>query len=334
MKTLLAIGESLARFSSQEGKRLLNATNLKLHYGGAEANVAMNLARLGHPVKYATKLPINSGLADNCLMQLRGSSVDVSNVIYGPGRLGSYFLEVGVGLRPTNIIYDRKYSTISLMETLEWDLDKLFEDVDIFHITGVTLALSEKWHQLGVDLVKAAKERNIKISFDMNYRQTMWNYSEAKPTYQKILPLVDYLSASYRDAIAFMDIDAVSDPVPGYYVRQMVEKYPNIQAIYGTKRHQYTPNAYQMCGFIYVSREDKFFLSKEYDMHQIVDRVGSGDSFASGIIDGILLDKNPQDSVEFAMASSALKHTVYGDINPFSREEIESFIKNKENVNR
>lgn len=129
-------------------------------------------------------------------------------------------------MRPTNIIYDRKYSTISLMESLEWDLDKLFEDVDIFHITGVTLALSEKWHQLGVDLVKAAKERNIKISFDMNYRQTMWNYSEAKPTYQKILPLVDYLSASYRDAIAFMDIDAVSDPAPGYYVRQMVE---NIQ---------------------------------------------------------------------------------------------------------
>ncbi|MBG9984390.1 sugar kinase [Aerococcaceae bacterium DSM 111022] len=334
MKTLLAIGESMARFSSQEGKRLLNAADLQLHYGGAEANVAMNLARLDHTVKFATKLPENSGLADNCLMQLRGSNVNCDNVIFGPGRLGSYFLEVGVGLRPTNIIYDRKYSTISLMEELEWDLDELFEDIDVLHITGITLALSKSWHRLGVELIKEAKERGIEISFDMNYRQTMWSYEEAIPVYQEILPLVDYLSASDRDATAFMGIEEVENPEPHYYFKEMTKKYPSIKYIYGTKRHQYTPNSYQMVGFVYGSKEDVFYVSKKYDMYQIVDRVGSGDSYATGILDGILRDADMQEAVEFAMANSALKHTVYGDVNPFSRKEIESFMVNKDNVLR
>ncbi|MBG9982880.1 sugar kinase [Aerococcaceae bacterium DSM 111020] len=334
MKTLLAIGESLARFSSQEGKRLLNATDLQLHYGGAEANVAMNLARLDHHTKYATKLPVNNGLADNCLMQLRGSNVNCDHILYGPGRLGSYFLEVGVGLRPTNIIYDREYSTISLMEELEWDLDTLFDGVDVLHITGVTLALSRCWYRLGVELIKEAKKRGLEVSFDMNYRQKMWTYEDAIPVYQEILPMVDYLSASDRDAIAFMDIEAVETTEPDYYLKRMGKKYPNIKCIYGTKRHQYSPNAYRMYGFIYDNETVKVHLSKEYDMYQIVDRVGTGDSYASGVLDGVLREEDYDKSVEFAMAMSVLKHTVYGDVNPFSRKEVEDFMVNEGNVSR
>lgn len=144
MKRILTLGESMARMSTQPGYRLSDSTQLRLHYGGAEANVAMNLSLLGHDVKYASKLPSNNGLANSLIAQLKGYGVDCQHVLFGEGRLGSYYLEVGSGLRASHVIYDRYYSMISLMKETEWDLDELFADVSIFHITGITLALSEK----------------------------------------------------------------------------------------------------------------------------------------------------------------------------------------------
>jgi 2-dehydro-3-deoxygluconokinase len=334
MEKILTLGESMARLSTNSGYRLTDATQLQLHYGGAEANVAINLAQLNHEVKYATKLPSNNGLTDSLVAQLQAHAVDCSNVLYGEGRLGSYYLEVGAGLRASNVIYDRKYSAISLMSTNEWDLDELFKDVSIFHITGVTLALSESWHELGVELIKEAKNRNIKVSFDMNYRQKMWSYEVATATYQKLLPYVDYLSAGRRDAIGFMGVEEVADAKWDYYLAEISKKYPNIQYIFGTNRDAITPNSYEMNGYIWDGTNQKGAISKQYNNYTVIDRVGSGDSYTAAVLDGIIHNKSLIDIVEFGIAASALKHTVYGDINPFHREEIEDFMINKSDVNR
>lgn len=334
MKKILTLGESMARLSTHSGYRLSDATQLQLHYGGAEANVAINMAHLNHDVKYATKLPNSNGLTNSLVAQLQAHAVDCSNIIYGEGRLGSYYLEVGSGLRASNVIYDRKYSALSLVDKNEWDLDELFKDVSIFHITGVTLALSETWHEFGVELIKKAKERNIEVSFDMNYRQKMWSYEVATATYEKVLPHVDYLSAGQRDAIGFMGITEVEDAEWDYYLEEISKKYPNIQYIFGTIRDAITPNSYEMNGYIWDGKNNNGAISKQYNNYTVIDRVGSGDSYTAAVLDGIIHKKTLKEIVEFGIAASALKHTVYGDINPFNREEIESFMVSKSDVNR
>lgn len=334
METILTLGESMIRLSTQKGNRLSNATKLHLHYGGAEANVAMNLSKLKHNVKYATKLPSNNGLSENLINQLQGCNIDCSNVLYSEGRLGSYFVEVGTGLRPSSVIYDRDYSTIGTMNSIEWNLDQLFNEVTIFHITGITLALSKKWQEMGVALIKEAKKRDIKISFDMNYRPKMWSIQEAKHVYEQILPKVDYLSAGKLDAIHFMGVSEIEGLDWKYYTDRIAQIYPNIEYIYGTNRIPITPNSYNMTGYIRDNFSSKSIISKEYKNHVVVDRVGTGDSYAAAILDGIILGKSLKETVEFAIAASALKHTVYGDVNPFNREEIEQFMLNTSDILR
>lgn len=334
MKKILTLGESMARLSTRAGYRLSDSTQLHLHYGGAEANVAVNMSLLGHEVKYATKLPKDNGLTNSLVSQLQGHGVDCSDVVYGTGRLGSYYLEVGTGLRASNVIYDREYSALSLMDRNEWDLDKLFEDISIFHITGVTLALSEEWHEIGVELIKEAKKRGIEISFDMNFRQKMWSYEVATRTYEQVLPHVDYLSAGKLDAIHFMDVPEAEDAEWSYYLKGISEKYPNIQYLFGTIRNALNPNSYEMFGYIWDAKKDEGAISQQYNNYTVVDRVGSGDSYTAAVLDGIVHEKPLSDIVEFGIAASALKHTVYGDINPFSREEIEQFMNNTSDVIR
>ena len=334
MGKILTLGESLARLSTRKGYRLSDATGLHLHYGGAEANVAINMSLLEHDVKYATKLPTDHGLTSSLISQLQGHGVDCKNVIYGRGRLGSYYLEVGTGLRASNVIYDRDYSALSLMDENEWDLDKLFEDVSIFHITGVTLALSESWHDIGVELIKEAKERDIKVSFDMNFRQKMWSQKTARKTYQKVLPYIDCLSAGKLDAIHFVGIEEIEETDWSYYLKKIAEQYPNIKRLYGTIRNSITPNSYEMYGYIWDTASAEGAISQQYNNYTVIDRVGSGDSYTAAMLDGIIHEKSLEEIVEFGIAASALKHTVYGDINPFSREEIEHFMANTNDVIR
>lgn len=334
MNKILTLGESMARLSSQPGSRLSDSSQLHLHYGGAEANVAVNMSLLDHDVKYATKLPSDNILTDRLIAQLKGYGVNCDHVLYGKGRLGSYYLEVGTGLRASNVIYDREYSTLALMEENEWDLDKLFEDVSVFHITGITLALSKSWHDIGVELIQEAKKRGIAVSFDMNYRQKMWDYETATATYEKILPHVDYLSAGWRDAVCFMGVEQVEGADWDYYLQEICKVHPNIQYIFGTIRDAITPNSYEMKGYIWDCRAGKGAISQQYNNYTVIDRVGTGDSYTAAVLDGIVHNKRLEDIVEFAIAASALKHTVYGDINPFTREEIEHFMKNTSDVIR
>lgn len=168
----------------------------------------------------------------------------------------------------------------------------------------------------------------------MNYRQKMWSAEEAKKTFEQVLPHIDYLSAGKLDAIHFMDIAEKEDSDWEYYAQNMAEKYPNLQYIYGTNRELRTPNSYKMTGYIWDSVNSCGVVSSEYKNYTVVDRVGTGDSYTAGVLDGIINKKSLENIVEFAIASSALKHTVHGDINPFSRTEIDNFIGSTSDVMR
>lgn len=334
MSKILTLGESLLRLSTSKENVLSTSEQLNIHYGGAEANLAVNLSNLGHQVKYATKLPIENSLSNQIVKILQSYQVDCSDILYGPGRLGSYFLEMGTGLRAGKVLYDRKYSAISMMEENEWNLDQLFKDVSLFHITGITLALSNDWHKIGKELIKEAVKRNIKISFDMNYRQKMWSHETAKKVYEEVLPNVNYLSSGKLDAIHFMDIKEQKDADWEYYIEQIAQKYPNLDYVYGTNRVLITANSFDMTGYIWDVKNMQGTLSEEYANHQVVDRVGTGDSYAAAILDGIIHEKKLEDVVNFAIAASAIKHTVLGDVNPFGREEIEAFMSSTSDVVR
>lgn len=331
--TILTLGESLARLSSFDGQRLSNSTQLDLTYGGAESNVAVNLSQLGHTVSHATKIPKNL-LSDNLIATLHSQSVDTSHVIFGGERLGTYFLEGGAGLRPSRVIYDRAYSAISQMVENEWDFDELFHDVSLFHITGITLALSDTWHTLGVTLIEEANRREIPVSFDMNYRAQLWDIDTAKAVYENVLPHIDYLSATPRDAQTFMAINDPSLDSTAAYLKAMAEKFPNLKIIYGTKRVNQTPNRFLLTGMIYDTATDTYTESIQYQVDEVIDRVGAGDSYSAGILDGIILKKPLQETVDFATAASVLKHTIKGDINRFNREDIEQFLSNDANILR
>lgn len=333
MGSILTIGESLLRLSTQVGRRLNDSKEFIADIGGAESNVAINLAQLEHQVKYATKVP-NNPLGKKVFHRMVTYGIDCSEILYGDGRLGIYYFEPGSGIRAGSVEYDRAYSSIAMMQEIEWDYDSLFEKIELLHITGTTLALSEFWHIAGVELIKEAKRRNIRVSFDMNYRSKLWDYQTAKNVYQQVLPYVDYLSASYLDMIHFMDIPLNDMTELEKGLTQVKEHYPNIQKIYGTKRELLSANSYRLLGYVYDADLHQYVESKQYVIDQVIDRIGAGDSYAAGVLDGIVLGKNNQEMVDFAIAMSALKHTLLGDVNLCTRFEIEQVMNQTINIYR
>lgn len=326
MPKILTLGESLLRLSTTKNERLRNLTELKVVFGGAEANVANNLAMLDNEVIYATKLP-KSELSQNVVYQLKGVGVNTDNVIVkGNGRVGSYFVEVGSDLRASSVIYDRKYSSIATMDKKEWDLDKLFSGVTHFHTTGITLGLSDFWQGYLLEIIKYAKNKGVKIFFDVNFRSGLWTQAEAKIALSKVFPLVDYISANKLDAKYFMDIDTDFYDQPEQFIKEMSKAYPNFKVIFGTQRESLTPNSYNFTGFYYDTDSEQLFNSKKYHIQYVNDRVGAGDAYAAGIIDGVVKNKNGVDIVNFATASSVLKHTIFGDANNFTSNQIEQFM--------
>lgn len=332
MKRILTLGEPLLRLTTAVGTRLENAQELAVHYGGAEANVTVNLAQLGHQVAYASKVPDNP-LGKTLIKQLHNFQVDTQYVLTGGDRLGIYYLESGVGNRGASVVYDRKTSSFATMTEMEWNLDTLFMDVNLFHVTGITPALSEHWQQMVVTLVKEAKKRKITVSFDINYRAKLWNQKTASKILSEILPYVDYCSAAEKDALYLMDISLRNSSAKddlNYYYQAIQDKYPNIGVFYATRREIFSASHHSLQGFLWYNNQ--LYSSSTYDLTAIVDRVGGGDAFAAGILHGLLSQHPPDDVVEFATAASTLKHTLKGDINLFSENEVKAFIQNQSGV--
>ena len=326
---VITLGEILLRFSTRKAIRIKSTDEFRVCYGGAETNVGLSLSQFGHKVSATSVLPESNPLSDAILSKLQGYGVDTNLIMKKPGRLGTYYLEQGNSVRGSKVTYDRKYSSIAMLENLCWNLDEIFIEADLLHISGILPALSKKWQSWTVEIVRKAKEYGCYVSFDMNYRSKLWSYEEAYPCFQQILPYVDILSAGRLDAIHFLQVVTAEEDVSLEEIyRRVKEKYANIKVLYSTKRNVFSTNHHELQGF-YVGEDNNFVESKIYDIQPVIDRVGGGDAFAAGILNGVLKGWDSQQIVDFGTASSVLKHTVFGDWNPFDENEVFEFMNQK-----
>lgn len=336
MKTVLSFGEILLRLSSPGYTKLFQKDSLDATFCGGEANVAVSLAILGLKSQFLTKLPSND-VGQSAVNSMRYFGVDTSKIIYGEGRMGLYYLEKGASQRPSKVIYDRKYSTISMAEPKNFNWNEIFQGVDWFHWTGINPALSDNLIDICLEACQVAKSKGITISCDLNYRKNLWSSEDAQKTMPKLMPYVDVCIANEEDTDKVLSIKSYNTDVKhgnlnksGYQmVAQKICNQFNCQYVAITLRESYSASRNGWSGMLYSANENKSYFSKNYDI-QIVDRVGAGDSFTAGIIYGLINNKDYQYTVDFATASSCLKHTLEYDFNRTTLQDVENLLKNGE----
>ena len=279
--------------------------------------------------QYCTVLPDNA-IGDECIKELRRFGVDVSKVQRGPGRMGIYFLENGANQLPSKVVYDRAYSAIALAKPGDLNWDKVFEGVDWFHITGITPAISESAMELSLESVKVAKEKGITVSCDLNYRKNLWKYGKkAAEVMRELAKYVDVAIANEEDVQKALEITADVDVESGELDREkykalgdkVLSAYPHMKMIAITLRESHSAdwNGWAAC----LNDGENFYVSKKYEIRDIIDRVGGGDSFAGGLIYGLNTYENKQQALEFAVAASCLKHSIIGDFNRVNVSDVE-----------
>ncbi len=320
---VLCMGETLLRYSTLKGHRM-SELDFKVHVGGSETNIAVSLSQYGFDVSLLTKLP-NHALGDAVISFLRKYGINTSYIIRNDMRIGSYFLENGSGNRSSQVIYDRQYSAMTSFSLDDIVIEEIFKDIDVFVVSGITVALNKTVRDAVIKMLKYCHGNKITVVYDSNYRAKMWSVEEAGEALREILPYVDILSAGYLDAQNFLDLTSVKEnfeeKLDDLY-GQMKELYPNLKYITSTKRQIISTSVNDLTGYLY---SDKLYISKTYHIDDIVDRVGGGDAYLSGLLYGLLNHKNLQYSLEFGCCASVLKHTIHGDANTFSIDEIESF---------
>ena len=331
MKKIVTLGEIMLRLSTKSGERLFQADNLLMHYGGAEANVAVSLSQFGHEVKFVSKVPSNP-LGAAVERHLQSYGVNTNSLIKGGERLGTYYLESGVGGRSAQVTYDRKYSSFSGLTVEELNFDELFQGIDLFHVTGITLALSQNLRDLVLLAVKKAKAAGIMTSLDFNYRASLWSQQACSEAIKPLLSYMDICFCGELDASHLLGIEPAYESLLKeeklkYYYEKINELYPNIQYMSSTFRTVLSASTNKLQGNIYTKGE--LFQSKEHLIDHIVDRVGGGDAFAAGVLHGILEKWPLSRTISFAGMASALKHTIHGDCNAFTVEEIVKVLDNE-----
>jgi len=322
---VLCMGETLLRYSTLKGHRM-SELDFRVHVGGSETNIAVSLAQYGFDASLLTKLP-NHALGDAVISFLKKYGVNTSHIIRNDMRIGSYFLENGSGNRSSQVIYDRQYSAMTSFSLDDIVLEDIFKDVDVFVVSGITVALNETVRQAVLEMLKYCQENHITVVYDSNYRAKMWSVEEAGAALKKILPYVDILSAGYLDAQNFLGLTSTKEDfeekLEDLYV-QMKELYPNLKYMTSTRRNIISTSVNELTGYLY---SDRLYVSKTYHIDDIVDRVGGGDAYLSGILYGLLNQKSIEYSLSFGCCASVLKHTIHGDANTFSVQEIESFME-------
>lgn len=330
MKKIIAFGEILLRLSTNIGERILQANQLTMQYGGAEANVAVSLSNFGYDVCFVSRVPDNPlGVAVE--KHLRSFGVNTDHLLIGGERLGTYYMETGIGERSAQVTYDRKHSSISKLSIEEIDFSKIFKGATLFHVSGITPALSPELAEITLLSLQKAKEMGLTTSFDFNYRSKLWSKEEAAKVFKLFLPYVDICSCGELDAIHFLGIKEANHTMSKeaklvYYYYTIQEMYPNIKYLSSTFREVLSASSNRLQGNLYYS--GNLVQSRVHHIDPIVDRVGGGDAFAAGILHGIMEGFSLEKIVSFATAASALKHTVHGDCNVFSVNEIMEFVEN------
>ncbi len=334
MKSVVTFGEIMLRLAPPGMERFLQSPQFVATFGGGEANVAVSVSGFGWPARYTTVLPDKNPISDAFLGEMRRFGVDVSTVVRGPGRFGIYYVEPGANQRASKVQYDREGSAIAIAKPGAIDFAKVFEGAGWFHITGITPAISPSAAELSIESVKAAKAAGLTVSLDLNFRKNLWNYGKkAAEVMPQLVEYTDVIIANEEDCQMALGIESDADVHSGKldhssYERlsaKVLQAYPNVKTIAITLRESFSAshNGWSAC----LNQGHNFMVSKHYDITNIVDRVGGGDSFAGGLIYGLLALDTPQAALEFAVAASCLKHSIPGDFNRFTREEVEGLVK-------
>ncbi len=325
----------MLRLTPTNFQRVIQAEEFDATYAGGEANVVCSLSMFGHNTKLITKLPENV-LGDKVIRAMNSFGVDTKDILRGKGRLGIYFLEQGFGVRNSNVIYDREYSSISMATKEEFDFDKILKGVKMIHVSGVTPALSSNLYEISVELIKVASQRGILVSYDSNYRSKLWSLEDARKFMLEVLPFVDIAFLGILDFINILEYKVSEEKnleaKLNTLYNELFEKYPNLKFAACTKRTVKSVNSNSLKGFFF---DGKKLASSRTHHIDILDRVGGGDAFTAGILHGILTNMDSSQIAEFATCASALKHSIKGDINMVDLEQVEVLMNcGIENINR
>lgn len=325
------MGEIMLRLSTPRYERFNQADSFDVVYGGGEANVAVSLANYGLDAYFVSKLP-NNPIGQSAVNHLRRFGVNTNYIARGGERIGIYFLETGASMRPSKVVYDRAHSAISEADVEDFNFDEIFKDAEWFHFSGITPALSDKAAVLTEEALKAAKKQGVTVSVDLNYRKKLWTPEKAQKVMTKLMEYVDVCIGNEEDAemtLGFKpgetDVTKGELELDGYkdIFKKMKEKF-NFKYVVTTLRESYSASDNGWSALIYDGNE--FYHSRKYDI-RIVDRVGGGDSFAGGLIYSLVTGKDFKDALEFAVAASALKHTIHGDFNLVTVDEVMTLVE-------
>lgn len=331
MAKVITMGEIMLRLSTPNNEKFIQADEFDVNYGGGEANVAVSLANYGHDAEFVTAVPDNE-IGECAVAALRKYNVETKHIARCGERLGIYYLESGSSMRPSKVVYDRAHSSISTATEADFNFDEIFEGADWFHFTGITPAVSDATAELTEKALIAAKKHGVKVSVDLNFRKKLWSSEKAQKVMTNFMQYVDVCIGNEEDAEKVLgfkpgNTDVTSGELElGGYVdifNQMADKF-GFQYIVSSLResHSASDNGWSAC--IMDGKTRDFYHSKKYRVTPIVDRVGGGDSFAAGLICGLLDGKDMKAALEFAVAASALKHTIPGDLNLVTRAEVEN----------
>ena len=336
MSKVVTFGEIMLRLATPEHLRFRQARSFNATFGGGEANVAVSLANYGIDVDYVTRLPQND-LGAACAAELRSFGVGTSNIVYGGERLGIYYLETGAVARPSKVVYDRAHSSAATVERGMIDWEQVLAGADWFHWTGITPAISASAAEVCLDVCRAANSLGVKVSCDLNYRKNLWKYGKtAAEVMPALVECCDVILGNEEDAEKVFGIkpegfDAASTQgeVDAAAFRsvcsQLMARFPRAKKVVITLRGSINADHNTWGGVLFDG--ETLYRSPRYDITDIVDRVGGGDSFMGGLIYGLLTYDDDQRALNFAAAASALKHTIYGDFNMVSVAEVENLMK-------
>ena len=335
-KKVVTFGEIMLRLATPDNLRFAQSTTLSATYGGGEANVAVSLANYGVETDFITRLPEND-IATACVGELRKWGVGTSNIVYGGERLGIYFLETGAIARPSKVVYDRAHSSISTIERGMVDWERVFEGADWFHFTGITPAISASAAEVCLEACQVANRMGVTVSCDLIYRKNLWKYGKsASEVMPALVECCDVILGNEEDAEKVFgikpegfDVAATEGKVEQSafesVCRQIMARFPRAKKVIITLRGSINANHNTWGGVLFNG--ETLYSSPRYDLTHIVDRVGGGDSFMGGLIYGLREYKDDERALRFAVAASALKHTIYGDFNLVTVAEVENLMR-------
>ena len=328
MAKIVTMGEIMLRLSPNGNDRFIQAESFRVIPGGGEANVAISCANYGHDSYFVTKLPKHE-IGQIAVNAMRRYGVNTEFIARGGDRVGLYYAETGASMRPSKVIYDRAHSAIAEAKPEDFDFDAIFEGADWFHWSGITPAISDASAECLRQACICAKKHGVKISVDLNFRKKLWTSEKAISIMRPLMQYVDVCIGNEEDAelcLGFKpdaDVEGGETNAAGYegIFKQMKEQF-GFEYVVSTLRESFSATHNGWKALIYDGKE--FYQSKRYEINPIIDRIGGGDSFSGGLIHGLLTKKTQGEALEFAVAASALKHTINGDFNLVSVEEVEA----------